>query len=248
MANTILEQGRKTMQSKFGTPTMVAPRDENQPAPPLSKAPMQANSIPLPDFNQPLQQENYMQLLQDRRSRRAFSDTPLTLEQLSFLLFSTQGVQRTVGKTVTRTLRPVPSGGGRHPFETYLALQNVQGLQPGIYHYLPLEHRLEFLKTIDYQTEMSANLNGQTWAAMAPVVFMWAAVPARCEWAYTESAPKLMLLDAGHIAQNLQLSAVALGLGSCCIASYCQQNCDEMLGLDGDEEFMVYAAAVGVCK
>lgn len=237
--------GRATMKSKFGLPGPEADRRAGVPAPPLSKTPLTANSIALPKYKGGMERADFYAVLQNRRSRRVFGAQPLTLEQLSVLLYATQGVQKIVGKGVQTTQRPVASGGARHAFETYITLQNAEGLQPGLYHYLALEHRLEFLWEMpDYQNEVAANLNGQTWAALAPAVFYWACDAYRCEWAYAENAHKLMLLDAGHVGQNLQLAAEALGLGSCCIASYNQTRCDAMLGLDGEDEFMVYAAAM----
>ena len=90
--------------------------------------------------------------LNNRRSRRNYQDVPLRMEELSFLLWATQGVQRVIPaykNTGHITLRPVPSAGGRHSSETYLAVNHVAGLESGIYLYLPLEHRLAFCHSVD---------------------------------------------------------------------------------------------------
>ena len=119
-------------------------QDLKLPQPPLVKAPMGGAKISLTKSFDGLPLINdCISLFRNRRSVRVFDQAPLTLEQLSFLLWATQGVKGIRGRSYA-TLRTVPSGGARHPFETYLLVQNVEGLRPGAYHYLPMEHALEF--------------------------------------------------------------------------------------------------------
>lgn len=244
-----LAQNHALLKSNFGMAEPPTPQEEGAAQPPLAKPPMQAASVSLPKWQSaPLATENFTDVLQARRSRRAFAQQEVSLSQLSYLLYSTQGVQKVVGTGGQSTQRCVPSGGARHAFETYLVANRVEGLAPAVYHYLPFEHRLEPLREVDYQTELSVALSGQTWAGLANALLVWAAVPARCEWRYGLRAARLMALDAGHIAQNASLSAAALGLCGCCIGAFGQAETDAMLGLDGEAEFAVYAYAFGVPK
>jgi len=216
--------------------------------PPLSN-PITGEVITLPAFDGVLTTPDYMQLLDTRRSLRNYSDKPMTQAQLAFMLWSTQGVQ---GKRGVSTFRTVPSGGARHPFETYIAVQAVEGLQPGLYRYLPIENMeekiaaIEYLGPIDeYKEKITAMLAGQAWASKAPIVLFYSCVPYRAEWRYVQAAHRVVLIDLGHLGQNAMLSAVALGLGSCCMAAFDQQLCDETLGFDGLNEYTVYAISVG---
>ena len=217
--------------------------------PPFSK-PITGEVVRLPAFDDVMTTPDYMQLLDDRRSLRDYSGTPMTQAQLAFMLWSAQGVKSYRGKVAT--FRTVPSGGARHPFETYIAVQSVEGLEPGLHRYLPLENVGEKAVTIerlggidDYADKITAMLAGQAWAAKAPVILIYTCVPYRAEWRYDKAAHRVVLIDLGHLGQNVMLSAVALGLGSCCMAAYDQALCDELLGLDGLNEYTVYAISVG---
>jgi len=172
----------------------------------------------------------------------------LTLEELSFLLWATQGVVGIAagGHTAWRT---VPSAGSRHPFETYLFINRVQQVGQGLYRYLPFEHQLCFLRAEPQMGRaIGTGCNGQTFAGTAAVTFIWTAIPYRTEWRYGPISPKLIALDAGHLCQNLYLAAEAIGGGACAIAAYQQAALDAVLGVDGVEEFTVYVAPVGKIK
>lgn len=181
-----------------------------------------------------------------RRSRRKFIETPLTLEELSFLLWSTQGVRR-IDKNLVWTLRAVPSGGARHPFETYLVINWVEGVIPGIYRYLPIEHKLLLIKETDsdMQKLVSDVCWEQTFCANSAVFFIWAVIPYRSEWRYSIMAYKDIAIEAGHICQNLYLASESIGAGTCAIAAYNQKGIDELIGVDGENEFTIYVAPVG---
>jgi SagB-type dehydrogenase family enzyme len=179
-----------------------------------------------------------------RESRRRFLPLPLTLDGLAFLLWSTQGVRAHPHETAV--LRTVPSAGCRHPFETYLAVQRIETLSPGIYRYLPLDHALVPEQAPDHLAErITAATRGQRWAGEAAVTFIWTAIPGRTEWRYAEAAYKVIALDAGHVCQNLYLACEPIGAGTCAIAAYNQDLADELIGVDGNEEFTVYLAPVG---
>ncbi|MCL1995823.1 MAG: SagB/ThcOx family dehydrogenase [Defluviitaleaceae bacterium] len=222
--------------------------------PPHGK-PSVGNLISLKSFetNCPVTNDSYKDLLDIRRSVRVYDENaPMTQEQLAFLLYSIQGIQSHRGSNSAFTLRPVPSGGARHPFEVYIAVRNVDGLEKGIYRYVPTENiggkavTVEFLKNLDNHEEQIADMVvGQRWVIAAPVVLFISCVPYKAEWRYVEHAHRIVLVDLGHVGQNAMLSAVALGLGSCCLGAYNQQLCDQLLGLDGQDEYTVYGISVG---
>ena len=227
-------------------------QDKKMPFPPLGKDAKGEIIEISADFGNAVIKNSYIELLDIRRSERIFdANTPLTQNQLAFLLWSAQGVQQIVGDNYA-SLRPVASGGARHAFETYIAVRNVEGLDPGIYHYLPLKHvgekrvAIEFLGRFpDNKEHLSNMLAGQKWAEAAQVVMFLSCVAYRTEWRYSSFAHRVSLIDFGHVGQNLMLSASAMGLGSCCIAAYDQALCDQALGLDGYEEYTVYAFVAG---
>jgi SagB-type dehydrogenase family enzyme len=179
-----------------------------------------------------------------RESRRRFSNDPLTLDKLSFLLWATQGVRQQLGGGTA--LRTVPSAGARHALETYLAVRNVLDLEPGFYRYLPLEHRLLFeFQEPDAARKLVEATLGQTFVAGAAVTFIWTTVPYRMEWRYGLAAHKVIALDAGHVCQNLYLACEAIGAGTCAVAAYHQELMDQLLRVDGKAEFTIYLAPVG---
>jgi len=220
-----------------------------KPQPPLVKAAMTGTSIELPrNFEDLDKKDDLLALIRDRRSTRVFTQEDMSLLQLSFLLWATQGIKGRRGKNYA-TLRTVPCGGARHEFETYLMIRKVEGLQPGAYHYLPMEHRLEFLRSFDELDQtITATVSGQSWAAKANVVFYWSMVSYRAEWRYGIYAHRVALIDSGHVAQNLYLACTGIGLGTCAIAALSHETCCETFGLDGDEEFVFYCAPVGTAR
>jgi len=186
--------------------------------------------------------------IRSRRSHRSFNQEPLTIEEVSFLLWATQGVRelaRSDDGTVVRSFRTVPSGGARHPFETYLLVNRVTGLPAGLYRYLPLDHQLCLVSAEpDLAGEIHVACHGQ-YVLDAAVVFLWTAIPYRTEWRYGFLSPKLVAQDSGHVCQNLYLAATAIGAGTCAIGAYDQDALDPLLGVDGTEEFAIYVAPVG---
>ena len=188
---------------------------------------------------------SFLETLKGRKSRRNYSEDHISLNELSFMLWSTQGVKKIVNKGYA-TLRTVPSAGARHPFETYIIVQNVEGLNPGLYRYLPLEHKLVFEGEIqDLKERLDDATLSQKFIAASAVTFVWAAVPYRAEWRYEYAAAKHIAIDAGHVCQNLYLAAEAVGAGVCAVAAYDQDRMDELIMVDGKDEFTVYMAAVG---
>jgi len=182
--------------------------------------------------------------IENRRSRRAFSDKPLTADELSFLLWATQGIRMRID--YGHAYRTVPSAGCRHAFETYLSVFNVTGIDDGLYRYLPVEHELLLERTDDRLAEkIVAATFGQTFTGTSAVTFIWTAIPYRTEWRYGIAAHKVIALDAGHVCQNLYLACEAIGAGTCAIAAYDQEAMDRFVRVDGTDEFVIYLAPVG---
>jgi SagB-type dehydrogenase family enzyme len=244
-----ITQNRQFMKSYFAESVhQRSDQAKGLPFPPLQKEIPDGDTITidLPDPSSvELALNDFRKLIYARESRRAYSPDVISLEELSFLLDITQGVKGVVGEGY-RTNRPVPSAGARHPFETYLAINRVENLDPGIYRYLPLDHQLLFLEASQELPGLLTVANlGQRFVGQAAVVFIWSCIPYRAEWRYMGHAHKNMLLDAGHICQNLYLGAEALGLGTCAIGAYDQAAMDTILELDGEDEYVVYLAPVG---
>lgn len=242
-------KNRLFMKSNFSEDSYVSDQQKQLPQPSLTKPAASSATVELTkDFSGILKESDYLTLLEERKSIRVYKNKSITLGELSFLLWSTQGVKDIKGDNYATT-RPVPSGGARHAFETYLAVFNVEGLDRGIYHYLPLEHALEFVRKVDNMEKTVTDcLCDQRWAGKSAVTFFYTVVPYRGEWRYCTDAHKVMTIDAGHVMQNLYLSCHAIGCGTCAIAAYDQTLSDEMLQLDGEEEFVIYAAPVGVIR
>lgn len=181
--------------------------------------------------------------IMNRRSRREPTTTGFSLLDLSFLLWATQGVLRK--ELPYHAFRVVPSAGCRHSFETYVAALKVNDIEKAVYRYLPLSHELIVAATYpDLECRVTDALLGQSFAGQSAAVFLWTTIPARMEWRYAEAAHKVIALDAGHVGQNLYLAGEAAGCGVCAIAAYDQELSDALVGVDGEEEFIIYAASV----
>jgi SagB-type dehydrogenase family enzyme len=184
-----------------------------------------------------------------RRSHRKFTGEHLTLEELSFLAWASQGLLRTVGDQGAN-LRTTPSGGGRHPFETYLAVLRVKDIAKGVYKYDVLNHRLLRLMSARAPTPeiLAKGCRNQKYFDGSAVTFIWTVVPYRTYWRYGKLSAKTIAQDSGHMCQNLYLAATAIGAGTCAIGAYFQDVMDEFVGADGEDEFVIYVAPVGKIK
>lgn len=183
-------------------------------------------------------------VIMNRQSHRAYTGEPISLEELSYLLWATQGIHRVIqgGQTVLRT---VPSAGARHPFETYLFINAVRDIPKGLYRYLGFEHKLLLLRTGEALAHDVYEGTYEQYVMESAVVFIWSAIPYRSEWRYGPLAHKMIAQDSGHVCQNLYIASESIGLGTCAIGAYNQKKMDEVLELDGVDEFTIYAATVG---
>jgi SagB-type dehydrogenase family enzyme len=182
--------------------------------------------------------------IERRRSIRTYTREPLSPEELSFLLWCTQGVQQTTG--TYWTMRTVPSAGSRHAFETYLLVNNVDGLEPGLYRFLATTHRLQ---QVDPDPTVAHRITSacfdQQFILRSGVTFIWTAVPYRMTWRYGERGYRDLHLDAGHVCQNLYLAAEAVDCGVCGVAAFEDDMMNAILGINGSDQFVIYLATVG---
>lgn len=202
-----------------------------------------AIELPAPQEVLPERTRGLFDILRTRRSRRAYSAAPLALKELATLLWSVQGVVES-GRGFT--LRTAPSAGARHPLETYVLVNRVESLPPGLFRYSPAGHRLVRLgDDASVAGRMAAACLGQEMLRTSAASFVWTAVVERGRWKYQQRAYRYIYLDAGHACQNLYLGCEALGLGCCAVAAFDDDEVDRILGLDGREEFAIYLATVG---
>jgi len=183
-----------------------------------------------------------IELLKRRKSVRSFSLRPIKVTDLAFLLWASTGIQR---REKGYEFRTIPSAGALYPIETYVVVNNVNNLEKGLYHYDIRGHTLEELKVADLIDEMAQAALDQKMCTEAATMFIWTAIFQRSKWKYGERAYRYVYLDAGHMAQNLALSAISVGIGTCQIAAFYDDEINEILGLDGEEESVVYLSIAG---
>lgn len=227
-------------------------------AQPIAEKPIEAGAklISLPEIQEKESVESILSVpsiydcIKNRRSVRKYSDKLLCMEELSFLLWATQGMN---GKnSAGKDLRTVPSAGMTHTLESYLLIRNVEGLAQGVYRYKPSGHQLILMRE---SAEIGMDMDELTMAKSQPflpyfagkanVIFVWSSVPYRAEWKFDIQAHKKILIDVGHVCQNLYLASESIGAGTCAIGIYDQEKLDDFLCLNPEEEMLIYLAAVG---
>jgi SagB-type dehydrogenase family enzyme len=182
------------------------------------------------------------EVLKNRKSIRYFSKKPINIQELSYLLWASTGIQRNENGYDYRT---APSAGALYPIETYLVINNVENLPQGVYHYLIKDHALEELKLGDFSYEIAKAALDQNMCTTASIVFIWSAIFNRSKCKYGQRAFRYVYLDAGHIAQNLVLASTSLNIGSCPIAALYDEEINKIICVDGIEESVIYMSAIG---
>lgn len=230
----------------------LSDQSQGVPMPPIQKpVPEGESPVSLPEWRGTVRPRGGLEeLIGSRRSLRRYTETPLSAEEISFLLWATQGVRE---QKPGRVFRTVPAGGNRHSTETYLVLtrpaksrDDAVTLSPGIWRYLPLSHSVLYMGCPeDLGEKVTQAAEEQRFVGQAPAIFFWACIPYRSEWRYQEASHKVIALDTGHICQNLYLASESIGCGTCAIAAYDQKKADALLGIDGEDEFVIYLAPVG---
>jgi SagB-type dehydrogenase family enzyme len=216
------------------------------PGPPLELPPdprARIISLPLPE-SLDIPPIDLRAAIERRHSVRSYLHEPIALEELSFLLWCTQGVKQ-VHRDLA-TFRTVPSAGARHAFETFLLVNDVEELGPGLYRYLALTHRLQ---QVDTDPTVSHRITSacfdQQFILRSGAAFLWTAVPYRMTYRYGERGYRDLHLDAGHVCQNLYLAAEAVDCGVCAIAAFDDDVLNGILGINGSDQFVIYCATVG---
>lgn len=220
----------------------MAERSLSYPRAPLYKEyPDAAQRISLDPGTVP-EKADLWQCLAKRRSQRDYLDRPLTREEVTALLWATQGITGGMGGY---QFRAAPSAGALYPVETYLAVHRVEGVAPGIWHFQVADFALELLAAGDFRQPLATAGLSQSFLAAAGAVFIWTGVLNRARWKYRERAVRYLFLDAGHICQNLMLAATALGLGVCPVGAFFDEEVEAIVGVEQKTEVALYLASVG---
>jgi len=184
------------------------------------------------------------QVLRSRKSVREYKRKLLTTKELVTLLFFSGGVKNIPNKDWNFSRRFYPSGGGRYPLEIYVVLYNDTEIDKGVYHYNVKYHSLEILKKGDYLKELQKGLD-PSWLLDANMAVLITAVFGRNQVKYGDRGYRHILTEVGHLAQNISLVTVALGLGSCALGGYLDFAINDLLDIDGVNESIVYTMIVG---
>lgn len=225
----------------------LSPSDQSKekPAPPMVNKPEKViESFKLPDPETiELPDKNIFNILENRRSRRAYANSLLNKEHLSILLYYTQGIKKTLSDG--KNMRTVPSAGARHPFDTYFYLNKSKELPAGLYYYNPLEHKIALLNNQDLTKKLIEGAIGQKFIKDAAAIFCWVANYYRTAWRYSERSFRYVHLDGGHICQNLYLIAEALNYGVCAIAAFDDEKMNDLLKINSEDRAVAYMASLG---
>jgi len=223
----------------------LSPQRSGAPQPPLELSFTAADVIPLPKPSElVIPGFDLRKAIEQRESVRTYAPTAISLEELSYLLWCTQGVKEVTDRPVT--LRTVPSAGARHAFETCILVNRVKGLDAGMYRFAATRHGLI---SISHDEDLAAKATQaclkQSHVFNSAVTFFWVAVVERMTWRYAQRGYRYLHLDAGHVCQNLYLTAESIGCGVCAIAAFDDEAINQFLGVDGESQFVIYVASLG---
>jgi SagB-type dehydrogenase family enzyme len=174
--------------------------------------------------------------------RKKFTDEAVKSSLLSQILWAAQGITRV---NEYHQFRAAPSAGGLFPIETYLAINRVDNIEPGVYHYQVPYHNLVLLKSGHFGAELAKAALSQKMIRDAAFSLVWTAIVERSKWKYDQRAYRYIYLDAGHIGQNAALTAVACGLGSCQVGAFFDDEVNAIIEVDGISETAIYMTAIG---
>lgn len=198
--------------------------------------------LPEPDSATPLRR-----LIRERRSCRGFLRRSMPLAVLGDLLQHAYGVNGVIDglEGGLRYSRAVPSAGALYPLEVYVAIQSVDGLDDGLYHYQSLDHVLEPVKVEPVMKDLGDLLLGQYFLETANAALIFTGVFDRTLKKYGPRGYRYVLFEAGHAAQNASLLAGEIGLASICVGGFRDGRMNKYLGLDGRTEAALYAVGLG---
>jgi SagB-type dehydrogenase family enzyme len=213
------------------------------PSPSLYQRNSRLQSHALPNA---LSKNDLLKFMARRRTIRQSLPQPVTIQQLSDCLFAGLGITgETKNCVCTLPLSMTPSGGARNPYEAYVYARDVEGLAPGFYHYSAMEHSLGILPT-SARPDPSQLLAGQLWSDDKPCIVFLVAMLERSMWKYVDpNAYRGVLIEAGHIGQNIMLSATDHNLSACPTAAFCHSLLHQCLDIDGATHCAMYALTLG---
>jgi SagB-type dehydrogenase family enzyme len=188
-----------------------------------------------------------MELLAQRHSCRDFAQTEMSLENASALLAASYGALAPArfGGQTPFLRRTVPSAGGLFPLEVYVFTQRVQGIDDGLYHYDVVAHSLRQLRRENLFRTLEPMFYTYPFMKDANLVFAISAVFMRIQKKYGPRGYRYTLMEAGHVAQNISLRAIELGLATLCMGGFVDSSLNELLNLQPKEEGVVYTIAAG---
>ena len=192
--------------------------------------------LPEPEYDSSTSVE---QALLARRSVRVYKNEPLTLMEVSQLLWAAQGITHT-----RRGFRTAPSAGALYPLEVYVVIGNVDEITQGVYKYKPHEHELVKVKHGNVRDELTTAALGQNWVRESAIVIVFSAVYERTTKKYGERGIRYVHMEAGHVAQNVCLQAVSLNLGTVVVAAFKDEKVRKILNMSAEEQ-PLYIIPVG---
>jgi SagB-type dehydrogenase family enzyme len=201
--------------------------------------------IPLTE-DMPVSERSFDDVLRNRTSAREFSGEGIRLDQLAKVLFMSYGITRdNAGTNFPRPFRTIPSGGALYPLDIYVYASRVSGLEAGLYHYNPEISSLEVLRKADETQRIAGFFVQADLALNAAAILFVSATFSRTVFKYGDRGYRFVLLEAGHLAQNSNLTAQEMGLATTNIGGYTDRDVDRYLGLDGVNESTVYLLLIG---
>jgi SagB-type dehydrogenase family enzyme len=194
----------------------------------------------------PASTHGFDEVLRRRHSARAFGPGPIALEQLARVLHMSYGINRdNAGTHFPRPFRVIPSGGALYPLEIYLHATRVDGLDAGLYHYDPEAHSLDVLREGDQSETIAASMVQRDLGTGAAAILFITAVFVRSTFKYGDRGYRFILLEAGHLAQNANLTGQEMGLATLNVGGYADRAIDRYLGFDGVSESTIYMFLIG---
>jgi SagB-type dehydrogenase family enzyme len=216
-----------------------------QPPPPAYKAYPGAHTVALPEWKSLWDGRDLLDVLYERRSCREFGGSAIPAQSVAAILQVAAGPVKVFDR-VQAVLKTSPSGGGRHPTEVYACVRNVDGIEPGLYHYNGVTHELELIDRALDDAELVVACGDQQWAAGAGLVLFYTSVVPRNQWKYhIARSYRVMLLDLGHLSQTVYLLATALGLRMTFSAALRDEVVEEYLRCDAVSEVVLGCSVIG---
>ena len=203
--------------------------------------------LPSPSFKGKVSIE---EVLSRRRSVRYYEDNPLSIDDISQLLWSAYGITKSIDSPafLRGGLKTAPSAGALYPLELYLIAWNIDQLKNGIYKYFPEDHSLKLVTNGDKRDELSTAAWDQSWLKEAAGAIVYSAIFSRTSDKYSiRGEERYVCMDLGHSAENVYLQGMALGIGTCAIGAFNDNKLKELINMP-EEEKPLYIMPIGKMK